>query len=631
MSKLYAAVGGSLGGMQILQWALDHPDEIERAVLVCATARLTAQNIAFSKVARHAILTHDAMDVARMMAHITYVSDESLRRKFDRARRAPDAGMTLRSDFEVEFYLDHQSEIFLKRFDPHTYLYLSRVMDYFDPFAEAYERTPSTRFLLVSFDTDWRFGTEHSVFIEEQLRAREAAVARHEVASPWGHDSFLMDVPEYHELVRRFLVYQEVAGAPLSRVMPVTEVCVIHPGALSASSWARLASHLPAGTPVKVLELETINRYWAADPELTVEALADRLRPRLADPARPRARGLGRRRRRRRRARRPRRGGSSCSTASPRRDAAEPREAELLRSFAMYAGARRGRALEVDPARLRAGLEPALAHILDVASAAGALREDTTLATVRRCYEQHAARVLRDHRLVAGYEPSGAPLTVVKAADSIAPDSPALGWDRFAPVELLASGGDHYSMLTDPASAAHLAMLLRRWLDAAHRRRLEGELPDELVELGREPRELLARARDLLRRGARLLRRGRDLLRGRARVAGHRRDLLRRARDALDAAADVVDARGQAVERGARLDDGLGRVLGQLADLVGDDREAAAVLAGARGLDRGVEREQVRLLGDVGDLARQADAVARPPRAPSRPSRRPPRRRRGWS
>jgi len=213
ISKLHAAVGGSLGGMQILQWALDHPDEIERAVLVCATARLTAQNIAFSKVARHAILTHDAMDVARMMAHITYVSVESLRRKFDRARRVPDAGMTLRSDFEVEFYLDHQSEIFLKRFDPHTYLYLSRVMDYFDPFAEAYERTPSTRFQLISFDTDWRFGTEHSVFIEEQLRTRGIAVARHEVASPWGHDSFLMDVPEYHELVRRFLVYQEVAGA----------------------------------------------------------------------------------------------------------------------------------------------------------------------------------------------------------------------------------------------------------------------------------------------------------------------------------------------------------------------------------------------------------------------------------
>ena len=205
IGKLYAAVGGSLGGMQILQWALDHPDEIERAVLVCATARLSAQNIAFSKVARHAILTHDAMDVARMMAHITYVSVESLRRKFDRARRVPAAGMTLRSDFEVEHYLDHQAAIFLARFDPHTYLYLSRVMDYFDPFAEDRQRTPSTRFLLVSFDSDWRFGTEHSEFIEQQLLARGADVVRHEVVSPWGHDSFLMDVPEYHRHVAHFL------------------------------------------------------------------------------------------------------------------------------------------------------------------------------------------------------------------------------------------------------------------------------------------------------------------------------------------------------------------------------------------------------------------------------------------
>ena len=134
VTKLYAAVGGSLGGMQILQWTLDHPDEIERAVLVCSTARLTAGNIAFSKVARHAILTHDAMDVARMMAHITYVSEESLRRKFDRNRRGE--AMTLASDFEVEHYLDYQAKIFLERFDPHSYLYLSRVMDYYEPFAE---------------------------------------------------------------------------------------------------------------------------------------------------------------------------------------------------------------------------------------------------------------------------------------------------------------------------------------------------------------------------------------------------------------------------------------------------------------------------------------------------------------
>ena len=202
VTKLHAAVGGSLGGMQILQWALDHPDEIERAVLVCATARLTAGNIAFSKVARHAILTHDAMDVARMMAHITYVSEESLRRKFSRNRRGE--AMTLGSDFEVEHYLDYQAKIFLERFDPHSYLYLSRVMDYYDPFAEA-PAAPDTRFTLVSFDSDWRFGTEHSLFIAEQLRAIGADVTHDEVESPWGHDSFLMDVPAYHRLVYQAL------------------------------------------------------------------------------------------------------------------------------------------------------------------------------------------------------------------------------------------------------------------------------------------------------------------------------------------------------------------------------------------------------------------------------------------
>lgn len=212
VEKVALAVGGSLGGMQILQWSLDHPDEIERAVLVCASSKLTAQNIAFSKVARHAILTHDGMDVARMMAHITYLSEEGMHRKFQRRRRVPDGPMTLHSDFEVEHYLDHQAKIFLARFDPGTYLYLSRVMDYYDAFGDDRPVPPSTQYLLVSFSSDWRFGTEHSVAIREGLRELGIEAAQHEVESPWGHDSFLMDVPEYHRLVREF-VYQGVASA----------------------------------------------------------------------------------------------------------------------------------------------------------------------------------------------------------------------------------------------------------------------------------------------------------------------------------------------------------------------------------------------------------------------------------
>jgi homoserine O-acetyltransferase len=204
VARLHAAIGGSLGGMQALQWALDHPHELERAVLVCASARLSAQNLAFSKVAREAILRHGGMDVSRMLAHITYLSELGMQLKFDRARRAG-GPMRMDSDFEVEHYLDHQAQIFLARFDPLTYLYLSRVMDYFEPFAEPPGEPPSTRFLVISFDSDWRFSSAHSAHIAAELRARGVDARHEEVASPWGHDSFLMDVPEYHVHVRKFL------------------------------------------------------------------------------------------------------------------------------------------------------------------------------------------------------------------------------------------------------------------------------------------------------------------------------------------------------------------------------------------------------------------------------------------
>jgi homoserine O-acetyltransferase/O-succinyltransferase len=204
VDRLHAAIGGSLGGMQALQWALEFPHELERAILVCASARLSAQNLALSKVAREAILRHRGMDISRMLAHITYLSERGMQLKFDRARRT--AGpMRMESDFEVEHYLDHQAEIFLERFDPLTYLYLSRVMDYFEPFAEPPGALPSTRFLVISFDSDWRFSTAHSAHIASQLRARGADVRHEDVSSPWGHDSFLMDVPEYHAHVREFL------------------------------------------------------------------------------------------------------------------------------------------------------------------------------------------------------------------------------------------------------------------------------------------------------------------------------------------------------------------------------------------------------------------------------------------
>ena len=224
ITRVHGAIGGSLGGMQVLQWAIDHPGEVDRGVLVCASARLTAQNIALSAVARTSITgdehfaggdyydTENApavgLSVARMLAHITYVSEESLGLKFGRERIS--TVPTFEIDFQVESYLDYQGRSFLERFDANTYLYLTRVMDYFDPFADedasvAGLAASETSFLIVAFDSDWRFPTAHSAEIARVVERSGRPFVFEEVASPWGHDSFLLDVPQYHELVTNFL------------------------------------------------------------------------------------------------------------------------------------------------------------------------------------------------------------------------------------------------------------------------------------------------------------------------------------------------------------------------------------------------------------------------------------------
>jgi homoserine O-acetyltransferase len=235
--RLASAIGGSLGGMQVLQWALDHPDDLASGILVCASARLTAQNIAFSAVAREAIMRDEhfaggdyygtgerpavGLAIARMMAHITYLSEDSMRAKFGRriqGREEPRYGFGV--DFAVESYLNHQGESFLERFDANSYLYLTRVMDYFDPFGDlpdAIRRLQAVRthFLVVSFDTDWRFDTKHSLEIVRTLGSAGVPVTFREVCSPHGHDSFLLEVPAYHRTVATFLdrVEEETAGS----------------------------------------------------------------------------------------------------------------------------------------------------------------------------------------------------------------------------------------------------------------------------------------------------------------------------------------------------------------------------------------------------------------------------------
>ncbi len=225
VTRWAALIGGSLGGMQVLQWALDHPEDMGNAVVLAGSSRLTAQNIAFSAVGRQAIMKDSGfrggrflsegttpkkgLAVARMMAHITYLSEAAFSEKFGRAAQSGELTPNFGVDFAVESYLDHQGEAFQSRFDALSYLYLTRVMDYFDPFASpgAIDALAAgcVKFLVMSFDTDWRFSTEHSRRIVRHLEGARVPTSFREILSPWGHDSFLLDIPTYHDTMRAFM------------------------------------------------------------------------------------------------------------------------------------------------------------------------------------------------------------------------------------------------------------------------------------------------------------------------------------------------------------------------------------------------------------------------------------------
>ncbi len=228
VGMLAAAVGGSMGGMQVLEWAATYPTRVRAAVVIAAAARHSAQNIAFHEVGRQAIMADpkwrggdyyaDAeapaagLSVARMAAHITYLSEAGLTEKFGRRLQARDAkGFGFDADFQVESYLRHQGISFVDRFDANSYLYITRAMDYFDLaeehgglLADAFKRS-ATRFCLISFDTDWLYPTAESRAIVHALNAAGAAASFVELPSPYGHDSFLLDVPELSRTVDGFL------------------------------------------------------------------------------------------------------------------------------------------------------------------------------------------------------------------------------------------------------------------------------------------------------------------------------------------------------------------------------------------------------------------------------------------
>ncbi len=226
IARLRAVVGGSMGGMQALSWPATFPDRVEAAVVIASTARHTAQNIAFHEVGRQAIMADPrwrggdyagdppaaGLAVARMAAHITYLSEAGLTEKFGRRLQSRDAkGFGFDADFQVESYLRHQGISFVDRFDANSYLYITRAMDYFDlaeehggRLAHAF-RGSRARFCLVSFDTDWLYPTAESRSIVHALNAAGARASFVELASPYGHDAFLLDSPELNRVVDGFL------------------------------------------------------------------------------------------------------------------------------------------------------------------------------------------------------------------------------------------------------------------------------------------------------------------------------------------------------------------------------------------------------------------------------------------
>ncbi len=224
--KFAAVMGGSLGGMQALAWSILYPERVAHCLVIASTPKLSAQNIAFNDVARQAILTDPdfhagdfyshgvvprrGLRVARMIGHITYLSDDDMAEKFGRDLRNGDYQFGFGVDFEIESYLRYQGDKFSEYFDANTYLLITKALDYFDParahggdLAAALAGTQA-EFLLVSFSTDWRFAPERSREIVQALVRNESQVTYAEIDAPHGHDAFLLDDPRYLGVVRAY-------------------------------------------------------------------------------------------------------------------------------------------------------------------------------------------------------------------------------------------------------------------------------------------------------------------------------------------------------------------------------------------------------------------------------------------
>lgn len=233
ITQLAAVMGGSLGGMQALSWTLQYPERMRHALVIASAPNLSAQNIAFNEVARRAIVTDPdfhgghfyahgvvpkrGLTVARMIGHITYLSDDSMEAKFGRSLRSAELSYSTQEiEFQIESYLRYQGDKFSEYFDANTYLLITRALDYFDP-AREFEGNLSSalsraqaKFLVVSFTTDWRFSPLRSREIVKALLDNRRDVSYAEIDAPHGHDAFLLDDARYHGVVRAY--YANIAA-----------------------------------------------------------------------------------------------------------------------------------------------------------------------------------------------------------------------------------------------------------------------------------------------------------------------------------------------------------------------------------------------------------------------------------
>jgi homoserine O-acetyltransferase len=230
--RFAAVIGGSLGAMQALQWTMSYPERVRHSILIACAPNLSAQNIAFNEVARQAIITdpdfHDGhyyehntrptrgLRVARMVGHITYLSDDEMAAKFGRQLKNGKLSYSFDTEFEIESYLRHQGRKFSEYFDANTYLRITKVLDYFDPALEhggnlTKALAPArANFLVVSFTTDWRFSPQRSREIVKALLDNRLGVTYAEIDAPHGHDAFLLDDARYHRLIAAY--FDRIAG-----------------------------------------------------------------------------------------------------------------------------------------------------------------------------------------------------------------------------------------------------------------------------------------------------------------------------------------------------------------------------------------------------------------------------------